>query len=278
MLVDTHAHLFWDSYKDDLDQVIQNCLKNNVTTVINIGIDITLSEKAAKLESDKIKFYSSIGIHPEEATKYDTSSPEDSIQTDMDILEKIYQENKGKVIGVGECGLDYLFAQDKKWPSPEQIKEFQRLLFKSQINLAKKLNLPLLIHVRDDRSENPELIEAWDEAVEMVGNHPTVLHCYSGLMPTTKKSLVKGNILISFAGNLTYKKNEYLREAVKVIPLEKILLETDSPFLPPQSIRGKRNEPSYVLEVAKNIAEIKRISLDEVADKSTENFKRFFNL
>ncbi len=294
-LVDTHAHIFWDSYKGDLNQVLDRCLQNDVRTIVNVGVDISLSQKAldqiqllskknnsSSTEMEKyITFFSTIAIHPEEAIRYhsdQSSVVSEQIQKDIDKLEEIYRQNPEKVIAVGECGLDYdYFSREGYLPeniSLDQAKNLQRQLFQTQINLAKKLNLPLLLHVRDHRSQNPENSECWDEAIEMTKDHFGILHCYSGLMPTTKKAL-ESNFLVSFAGNLTYKKNEYLREAVKFLPLEKIVLETDCPFLAPQSIRGQRNEPSSVKEIAQLIAELKNVSFKEVAQQTTQNF---FNL
>lgn len=279
MLIDTHAHLFWESYEQDFDEVIKRSLEADVSTIINVGVDVALSKKAAELENDKVKFYSSIAIHPEEAIKYFQN--QDQIDKDLAKLEEIYQRNPQKVIAVGECGLDYgYFSREDYLPeniSIEQAKDLQRKLFQTQIDLAKKLNLPLLLHVRDDRSDDPNLIECWDEIFEMAGDHFGILHCYSGLMPTTQKAL-KSNFLVSFAGNLTYPKNEYLRDAVKFLPLEKIVLETDSPFLPPQSIRGKRNEPSSVKEIAQLIADLKGIPFSQVAEQTTSNVKKLFQI
>ncbi len=268
MLIDTHAHLYWPDYKQDLDQVIKHSLDAGVTTIINVGVDVELSKKAAELESDKVKFYSTIGIHPHEAVKY-LSDPSVSIHEDIEKLEKIYQENISKCIAVGECGLDYKEVD-------EQIKPLQRQLFQAQIDLAKKLNLSLIVHCRDDRSKNPSNSEAWDQVLEMIGEHPTILHCYSGLSQTTQKVLSIPNVLVSFAGTITYPKNDYLREAAKLLPLEKIVLETDCPFLPPQSKRGTRNEPSAVLEIANLIADIKGVSFDEVAIQTTANAAKIF--
>lgn len=158
------------------------------------------------------------------------------------------------------------------------VKDLQRKLFQAQIDLAKKLNLPLVVHCRDDRSKDPQNSETWDEVLNMVGEHPTILHCYSGLLHTTNYLLRTTNLFISFAANITYPKNEYLREAAKIIPLNKILLETDSPFLAPQSKRGQRNEPSAVKEIAELIADLKGISVEEVADQTTQNAKKIFNI
>ncbi len=283
MLIDTHAHLYWDSYKEDLGQVLQRAQDSGVTTIINVGVDVELSKVAAEQETKEIRSYSSIAIHPEEAIKYRSDGNSiKKLAKDVEELEKIYLEHKEKIVAVGECGLDYgYFTKEGYLPKGMQRKEAKQLqieLFKLQIELAKKLNLPLLAHVRDDRSQNPYHIEAWDEVFTLVGNHPTIMHCYSGLMETTKKAAVLPNILISFAGNATYPKNENLKEAIKFLPLEKIVLETDSPFLPPQSIRGKRNEPSSVKEIAEFIAQIKGVSFEEVAKQTTENVERFLKL
>lgn len=287
-LVDTHAHLFWESYKDDLEEVLDRCVKNGVTAIVNVGVDVELSQKAldqvevltnrnssfsTKVEK-YITFYSSVAIHPEEAIKYSGKSPESRIKEDINKLEDIYRQNPEKVIAVGECGLDYdYFTRDGYLPeniSIEQAKDLQIKLFQAQIDLAKKLNLPLLIHCRDNRLINPENTECWDEVIKMTRNHFGIYHCYSGLQPTTYN--LPPNFLVSFAGNITYKKNEYLREAIKFLPLEKIVLETDCPFLAPQSIRGQRNEPSSVKEIAQLIADLKDVTFEKVAEQTTHNF------
>ncbi len=282
MLIDTHAHLFWDSYKDDFDQVLNNAVEAGATTIINVGVDVELSKKCAELESTNpnVTFYAAMGIHPEEAIKFRIQNSELGIKQEIDKLEQIYQQFPDKVVAIGECGLDFSYA---KWEgylkdeiTTEEMKDLQRKLFQAQIDLAKKLKLPLLLHVRDDRTENSENTECWDEAIEMTKDHFGIYHCYSGLPPTT--SHLSPNFLVSFAGNITYKKNEYLREAVKTLPLEKIALETDCPFLPPQSIRGKRNEPSSVKEIAGLIAELKGISYEEVTHQTTENVRKLLKI
>lgn len=260
MLIDTHAHLYWDSFQEDFDEVIKRSLDAGVNTIINVGVDVEKSEVAAKLESDKVKFYSTIGIHPHEALSF--------AQGDIKKLEQVYLSNPAKVIAVGECGLDYY--QDNYY-------NLQRKLFQAQIDLAKKLNLPLIVHCRDDRSKNTQNSEAWDEVLETTKDHFGIYHCYSGLLNTTYK-ILNTNFLVSFAATITYPKNEYLREAARMLPLEKIVLETDCPFLPPQSKRGQRNEPANVLEIAQTVADLKALSLDEVAHQTTKNVKIMFNL
>src|SRR3989344_812471 len=276
-LVDTHAHLYWDSLKEDLDQVLQNAISAGVKTIFNVGVDVELSKEALRLAnslSGEINIYSTIAIHPEEATKYREQGTVNSGQLGKDIesLEEIYKQNPEKVIAVGECGLDWaVLNSDNFNPTKipaDTLKDLQKQLFQTQINLAKKLDLPIIIHCRDDRSKNPENIECWTDTLEMVKGWKGILHCYSGLSPITHN--LPPNFLVSFAGNLTYPKNDYLREAVKFLPLEKIVLETDCPFLPPQSIRGKRNEPSSVKEIAQLIAELKGVTLKDVAEITTD--------
>lgn len=284
MLTDTHAHLYWDSYKDDLEEVLKRAGDTGITNIINVGVDSEKS-KVALEQLDQLSsispvifFYSSIGIHPHEALKFST---DESIHNELTKLEDIYNSNPQKVVAVGEVGLDYFFENNPDFKpssiSTEETKNLQRKLFKKQVELAKKLDLPLLIHVRDDRSQNPLNTECWDEALQMLSSSKGILHCYSGLEETLKKAL-QTNFLISFAANITYPKNGYLREAAKLTPLDKICLETDSPFLAPQSKRGQRNEPSSVLEIANLIAEIKGVSLEEVSNQTTQNVKKLFRL
>ena len=282
-LIDTHAHLYWDSFEDDLGEVIKRSIDTGVTTIINVGVDVELSKKALTQTQGKLAnipgltAYSTIGIHPHEAIKY---SSDVSIRKDIEKLEQIYLSATADVTAVGECGLDYYFDPEfsPSSLSAEQVKSLQRQLFQSQIDLAKKLNLPLIVHCRDDRSKNPENSEAWNEVLQMVGNHPTVLHCYSGLLPTTNYILQTPNLLVSFAATVTYPKNEYLREAIKILPLEKIALETDCPFLPPQSKRGQRNEPANILEIAQLVAELKGTSLEEIVEHTSTNVAKLFAL
>jgi TatD DNase family protein len=278
MLVDTHAHLYWDSFKEDWDEVIQRCKDSGVEIIFNIGVDLEKSKLAQELESDKLKFYSTIGIHPHEAAKY-SMDPEKQIEEDIKKLEEIYSKNPKKVLGIGECGLDYFFEAEfiPADLTIERLKVLQKKLFLAQINLSKKLNLPLSIHCRDDRSKNPTNIECWLEALEMIKGTRGILHCYSGMEEITKKAL-ELDYVFSFAANITYPKNDYLKEAARILPLEKIVLETDCPFLAPQSKRGKRNEPASVKDIALLIAEIKGVSFEKVADHTTANVKRLFSL
>lgn len=284
MLVDTHSHLYWESFRDDFDQMIQRTKQAGVGLIINVGVDIEKSQAALKqveTQLDQVpdlKAYSTIGIHPHEATKY---FDDESIHEDIKKLEEIWKSNPEKVIGIGECGLDFLFESNPDFlPSSatsDEAKQSQIKLLQAQIDLAIRLDLPLIVHVRDDRSKNPNNSECWDKALEMIKNHFGILHCYSGLEETTRKAL-DTDFLISFAATLTYPKNDYLRQAAKDIPLDRIVLETDCPFLPPQSKRGQRNEPETILEIAQTIADLRGIPFDYVASQTTDNVKRLFKI
>jgi TatD DNase family protein len=284
-LIDTHAHLFWDSFIGDFDEVIQQALDNGITTIINVGVDTDTSQKALEQVGKRLSkiegltAYCAIGIHPHEETKYSLDT-DVSIQKHIDRLEKIYESNPKKVIAIGECGLDFFFKShdfDSSTTLPvDQLKALQIKLLQAQIDLAKKLNLPLLIHCRDDRSSDPNNTEAWDKIAEMTKSHFGIYHCYSGLPSTTNQLLQTTNFYFSFAANITYPNAKTLHETVKTIPLDRILTETDCPFLPPQEKRGERNEPANVLEVAKKIAEIKGISIDEVSKQLVKNLNELF--
>lgn len=292
-LTDTHAHLYWDSFKADFDEMIQRAMDANISTIINIGVDVETSQKALDQTKntkwpESLSVYSTIGIHPHEAINYSPSqmssgrgtNVQNDLAKDIAQLEEIYNGNPEKVMAIGECGLDYFFDNNPGFTPPSltipQVKDLQKKLFQAHIDLAKKLNLPLIVHCRDDRSKDPTNSEAWDEVIKMVGEYPTILHCYSGLSHTTDSALQKSNLIVSFAANITYPKNEYLREAAKILPLNKILLETDSPFLAPQSKRGQRNEPAAVKEVAELIAELKGISVEQIAEQTTANANKIF--
>ncbi len=283
MLTDTHAHLYWDSFKDDLVEVLKRAKDSNISTIFNVGTDVKTSQEALsqlpKLEESEIKAYSTIGIHPHEAYKYEDPK---KLAEDINSLEKIYLENPKKVIGVGECGLDFFFKGNSDYNpthlSENQLKVLQIRLLKSQIDLAKKLNLPIIVHVRDDRSNNPDNSDCWEKAIEMTKDWKGIYHCYSGLSHNTQYIIQSTSFLISFAAPITYPKNDYLRQIAKDLPLERICLETDSPFLPPQSKRGQRNEPKTVKEIATLIAELKNLTLEKISTQTTLNIKTLFNL
>lgn len=267
MLIDTHAHLFWESFQQDFDDVIDRAIQAGLSTIINVGVDLETSQLSVNLKSDKIQFYSSIGIHPTDTQIFNCYSDE-SIHNYIKEVGDIYLKNISKVIAVGECGLDYNFRDFASFNphAIDQLKQLQKKLFKSQIELSKKLDLPLLIHCRD----------AWSDIFNNLQDTKGLFHTFTGSMADAKKALDLGYYL-SFSGIITYPKNEYLREIVKNTPLDRILTETDCPFLPPQGKRGQRNEPANIKEIVQLIAEEKELSFAAVADQVFQNATKLFD-
>lgn len=260
MIIDTHAHLFYENFNEDLENVLNSAIAQNITHLINVGTDVKTS-KQALLQINQIKqniiFYSSVGIHPHEAMTY--AENQGQILEDVKKLEDIYRTNPEKVVAVGECGLDYFYPTDR------QAKELQKQLLKMQVNLAKNLSLPLIIHCRD----------AWGDIFDLVQNHCGVFHCYTGDENIARK-ILDTNFYISFTAIVTYPKNDYLRQVIKTLPLDRILVETDCPFLPPQTKRGQRNEPANIIETLQTIADVKGISRQELDEAIYHNTKKLF--
>lgn len=270
MLIDTHAHLNVKQFKSDFNDVIERAKAAKVTTIINIGPNINSSLSVAKINDDQIKMYSTIGLHPEYVP---LANPDKSIPLKMKALEKVYQTYPKKVVGVGECGLDY-FKHGEQISKTEKVA--QKTLFKAQIDLAKKLNLPLIIHCRPSASSG--LKDAWEDIFDFdLSGINGVFHSFTGTKEIAEKAL-NLKFYLSFSCIITYPKNDYLREIIKITPLEKILTETDCPFLPPQKLRGSRNEPANVFEVVKAIAEIKDLPFENVAEITLQNAKKLFRL
>ncbi len=267
-LIDTHAHLYYDQFAPDFDSVITRAKDTNLKVIINIGADIESSKKSLELESDQIKFYSSIGLHPHETSRLVDI---ESIHKNIEKLAQMHQNNASKIIAVGECGLDYYFQGIDYSPSSlseSQQKILQKELFIEQVNLAKNLNLPLIIHCRD----------SWQDIfIPELADTTGVFHSFTATEVEAKKAFELGYYL-GLSCIVTYPKNEHLREIIKWAPLDKILTETDCPFLPPQSQRGQRNEPANVLEVIKVIADEKGISIEEAAQATWENACTLFSL
>lgn len=271
-LIDTHAHLIWDCFKPDFEEVLKKAYDTGVKTVINVGPDLKTSPQVVELNCFPLKSYATIGIHPNEADHYGIiTNLEETIDQDIKILIDIYESDPKKVVGIGECGLDYYFDTHKvEFPGTtfSYIKKIQKKLFITQINLTKKLNLPLIIHCRD----------AWQDIFnfDFTGTKG-VFHSFTGNSEQAKKVLDLG-FYLGFTCIVTYPKNEYLREIIKEIPLDKILTETDCPFLPPQLKRGQRSEPADVVEVIKVISQMKNLSFEKAAEATFENAVRLFKL
>ncbi len=255
MYVDTHCHLTPSFYKDKVFEVAKRAYDENVKLIITIGTNLIDSVECIEISKKLNYVYAAIGIHP-----HDTKN----INGFDDILKlmKLAKDNK-KVVAIGEIGLDFF-----KNYSPQDVQE---RYFRMQINAARELNLPIIIHDRDAHDEVYKILKE-EKAYEVGG----VFHCYSGDYDFAKK-IFDLNFLVSFPGTITFKKNKEKAESlIKKIPLDKILTETDAPFLTPEPFRGKQNEPMYVKYVAKKIAEIKKLDEIEVCKKIIENVKSLF--
>ena len=257
IFVDSHCHLNSDFFKNDTDEVAKRAFNENVKLIITIGTNLNDSKKCVEIAESYRYVYASVGWHPHDTKNIGNF---DNILKIMELAK-----NSKKVVAIGEIGLDFF-----KNYSPHDIQE---KYFRIQINVAKELNLPIIIHDRDAHEKVYEILK--EEKANEVGG---VFHCFSGDYEFAKK-LFDINFLISFPGTITFKKNrEKAANLVKKVPLDKILTETDAPFLTPEPFRGKRNEPAYVKYVAMKIAEIKNIDLEKICDKIVENTKNIFKI
>jgi len=253
MYIDTHTHLQFDSYDEDRELVIQRAIENDVAAIITIGTDVTSSRQAVHLADKYASVYAAVGIHPNDCNGV----------TDKDYDEIKALADHDKVVAIGEVGLDYHHM--------DAPKEVQDDAFTRQIQLAKEIKLPLIIHNRDSHEDLYNLLVR-ENAADAGG----VLHSFTG-DEDFLESILKLDFHISFTGNITFKKST-AGQLVKKTPLERLLLETDSPFLTPVPLRGKRNEPAFVIHTAKKIAEMRDLAEDEIARITTENADRLFKL
>lgn len=253
MLIDTHAHLYFNQFDDDRDQVIQGAFDSGVANIINIGIDVETSRQCVELAERHDGLFAAAAIHPNDSTKLN--------QTTLAELRELSQHPK--VVAIGEIGLD--FYRDR---SPAELQE---KALRAQIRLAKEVELPLIIHNREAGHEILEVIKS--EGSEGLSG---VFHCFSEGTDIAEEVLELG-FHLSFTGNLTFKKSE-LPEVAQRVPLNRLLLETDSPFLSPEPRRGRRNEPAQVIYIAQKLAEIKETTLAEIEKKTTANAVRLFGL
>jgi TatD DNase family protein len=253
MYIDTHCHLHFNQFDDDREKVIQRAIQNKIDAIITIGTDISTSKQAIALAEKFAIVYAAVGIHPNDSNEVKND--------EIDTIEKLFTQNK--IVALGEIGLDYYRLQSSK--------EQQMKIFRLQVQLARKLQVPVIIHNRDAHEDLLNII--MEEKVHQVSG---VLHSFSGSESFLDAAL-KQNLFISFTGVVTFKNTNYYK-LVDRVPLEQILLETDSPFLSPEPFRGKRNEPSYLIYSAEKIAQIKGIPIEKLAEVSSENARNLFRL
>jgi TatD DNase family protein len=256
-LIDSHAHIDSPQFEDDRDAILERARAAGITTLLAIGTGPGPQKLDAALpyaeQYDWI--YTTVGIHPHEAKEVTPAH--------LETLARLAKHPK--VIAWGEIGLDYFYDH-----SPKDVQE---KVFREQMELAYAAKLPIIIHCRDAWTDTLRLLEEAWKPTGLGG----ILHCFTSTLEDAQRGLDLG-FLVSFAGNSTYPKAQSIRDVAKVLPLSDILIETDSPYLAPQPFRGKRNEPAYVAEVAKALASVRDLSVEEIAAVTTDNFRRFFRL
>ena len=258
-LIDSHCHIDGSQFDNDRDEVVERAEEAGVVAMLNVGTGDPHSDdfkKAVAVAEKYENVFASVGVHPHDAKLYDDQAEEH--------LTELTRSKK--VIAWGEIGLDYYYDH-----SPRDV---QREVFRRQIRTARELSLPIIIHSRD---ANDETIEILTDECSSDGFRGGIMHCFGGT-PEMAKALMPLGFLISFAGNVTFKKAENLREAARVVPLDHLLVETDCPFLTPEPFRGKRNEPAFVAHTAKFLADLHCVPADELARRTTDNFLRCFRL
>lgn len=255
MLFDSHAHLNDERFDEDREEMIQHLRDSGIDFVVNPGADMESSRTGMELADKHDFIYCSVGVHPHDV--------EGMTEDDIITLKKWATENK-KVVAIGEIGLDYYYDLS---PREDQKKWFIR-----QIELANELGLPFIVHDRDAHGDTFEIIKKYKAK-----DTGCVLHCYSGSLELAKE-YIKMGCYISIPGTVTFKNNKKTVEVAKEIPLEWMLIETDSPYMAPTPFRGKRNDPSLVKYVAEKIATERGISYEEVCQVTKENAKKFFGM
>jgi TatD DNase family protein len=253
MAIDTHAHLEMEAFDDDREAVLARAAEAGLAAIVTVGTTLPDCEKAVALTRLYKPIYAAVGIHPHEVKDIDAAT--------YDALRVLAREEN--VVAIGEIGLDFFYNLS---PREVQLRRFQE-----QLDLAEELDLPVIIH---DREAHPEILEILRSRK---GRLRGVLHCFSGDWVMAGECLDLG-FHLSVAGPVTYRKADQLRAVAREMPLERLLIETDSPYLAPQPYRGKRNEPAYVMETARYIAEIRGISVDELERQTADNARRLFGI
>lgn len=247
MIIDTHAHLNIDEFQDELDQVLSRAKDNDVQKIIVIGMNQKANLKGIELSKNN-DIYATVGVHPADVNE----------GLDIELLRN--QLNNPKVVAIGEIGIDLYWVKDNL--------SLQIDIFKKQLNLAIELDYPVVIHMRDSANEIYDILK----------DYPTlrgVMHCFSGDLTSAKKFIDLG-LYIGIGGPVTFKNNHLAKEVAKSIPFDRLLVETDSPYLAPVPHRGKRNEPAYTRLVVEEIAKLRDTSYENVSKQTTENASRLF--
>ena len=260
MFVDSHCHIDGESFDVDRDEIIGRAKEAGVKMMLTVGTgnphDGEIG-RAVQVAEQYENVFASVGVHPHDAKLYDE-------QAENILIDLVKSSNK--VVAWGEIGLDFYYDHS---PRDVQIEIFRR-----QIKIARQLDLPIIIHSREADDETVEILT---EECSYKSFRGGVMHCFGGTAPMAQE-LMNIGFLISFAGNVTFKKAENLREAARIVPLDKLLIETDCPFLAPIPFRGKRNEPSFVVHTANFLADFYEVEIETLANRTTRNFLDFFKI
>jgi TatD DNase family protein len=254
-LIDTHAHLTFEELENQIDDVLARSVEAGVTRWITVGTDTEQNEKVLSLVSRHENLWAGLGYHPHCAN--------DITDEDMELLKK--QVHDAKVVAVGECGLDYHYMHS--------VAENQQCVFRQHLEIAAELQKPVIIHTREAFDDTMDILDEYAGKLKNV-----VIHCYGGDKEQTQAVLDRG-LYISFTGTVTFKRSEPLREVAKMIPLDRLMIETDCPYISPHPVRNTRpNEPALLTHTAQCLADVHGISLEEFAEKITKTSEQFFGL
>lgn len=251
-LFDTHAHLLDERFDDDRDELIKQLPDNGVIGVIECGCCVDISKRAVGLAADNDYIYAAVGVHP-----HDAAGVSEDYLSELETLA-----GSKKVVAIGEIGLDYHYDF-----SPRDV---QRKVFEEQLNLAKKLGLPVVLHMR----------ESTQDMIGILQEHKStrgVMHCFSGSVQTAQICMKLG-LHVSFTGSVTFKNARKVVDAASVVPMNRIMAETDCPYLSPEPVRGKRNNPANVLYVLQKLAEIKGVCLNDMCEANIQNAKELYGI
>ena len=254
MLFDTHAHYDDERFDEDRDTLLASMPENNVGLILNPGCDVESSRKAVSYANKYPFVYAAVGIHPDEVGSLNEET--------FAQMKELFKE--GKVVAVGEIGLDYY------WEKEERARARQQVVFARQMELARELKLPVIVHDRDAHADCMEITRRYPDVIG-------VYHCYAGHVEMARELLERGYYL-SFTGVITFKNAKKAIEVIREVPIERLMVETDSPYMAPEPFRGRRNSSLYIYRMAEKIAEIKGLPVEDVERITTENGRRLFGI
>lgn len=253
MLFDSHVHLEDERFDEDRDALIRRLREDGVEAVVDVGSDVQTSEKAVALAAEYPFIYAAVGIHPHEV--------EPVTEADIEAIRAL--STKERVVAIGEIGLDYYYDNSPR--------ELQKKWFERQLILAKECDLPVVIHSRDAAEDTLNILKKHADGLR------GEMHCYSYSVEMMREFLKLG-FYVALGGAVTFKNARVPKEVAKIVPLDRLMLETDCPYMTPEPFRGKRNEPKYTKYVAEKIAEIREMSVEELISATTENTRRLFGI